>query len=65
MAPFLGLSDHDFSFSAINEPNLQMKNFSKAYVAWEGIEARTFGSAQLNTQSHFKQKTYDLNLWLK
>lgn len=42
-----------------------MKNFSEAHVAWEGIEARTFGSAQLNTQSHFKQKTYDLNLWLK
>lgn len=65
MAPFLGLSDHDFSFSAINEPNLQMKNFSEASVACKGIKAGTFGRAQLNTQSHFKQKTYDLNSRLK
>lgn len=42
-----------------------MKNFRKAQVAWEGIQAQTFGSAQLNTQSHFKQKTYDFNSWLK
>jgi hypothetical protein len=30
MAPFLALFDDDFSFSAINEPNLQMKNFTEA-----------------------------------
>lgn len=46
MAPFLRLSDDDFSFSAINEPNLQMKNFTEALVACKGIRALNLGSVQ-------------------